>query len=111
MRRATDLAALLVAALLALALFALAAPAGADDWSARKCALYARAWQHATAGDGLAGIGPAFVADHDTFLAAGCQAGAVCPTNDPERALADRLALMAIGEGMTGSFLPFACPD
>ncbi len=62
------------------------------------------------AADALAGIGTAFIAAHDAFLASGCRTGAVCPETAPERALADRLSLMAVAEGMTGSFLPFACP-
>jgi hypothetical protein len=87
-------------------------PATAEDWAARKCALYARAWQHAARGDALDGVGAAFVAAHDAFLASGCREGRdVCPVGDAERALADTLTLMAVAEGMTGSFLPFACAE
>jgi hypothetical protein len=64
-----------------------------------------------SSGGGLDGIGARFLADHAAFLASGCTEGRVCPASTDERALADRLALMAVAEGMAGSFLPFACPD
>lgn len=99
-------AVLAVAAILA----ALATKGTATPWSERKCQLYARAWDAVRAGDGLDGIGPAFVATQDGFIASGCTAGSVCPEGEAERALADKLSLMAISEGMTGSFLPFSCP-
>ena len=86
----------------------LAQPADAD-WSERKCAFYADAWRHATAGGVLDAIGAEFVAAHDAFLASGCREGAVCPRSEAESSLADMLTLMAVAEGMTGSFLPFAC--
>ncbi len=79
--------------------------------SERKCALYRAAWEDATAGDGLGGVSPAFIAAHDAFLASECRAWRVCPRSAEEIALADLLALVAVAEGMTGSFLPFACDD
>lgn len=82
----------------------------ADDWTRAKCRLYTAAWDHLAAGDGLAGIGARFLAEHAAFLASGCTEGRVCPQSAAELALADRLALMAVAEGMAGSFLPFACP-
>ena len=96
-------------ALAAAALLAL--PAAADDWTARKCLLYTRAWNQASAGDGLAGVGRDFVAGNEAFIASGCHGGSICPGTPAELALADRLTLMAVAEGMTGSFLPFACPQ
>lgn len=94
---------------------ALAAPQAAmaqDDWTFRKCALYGDAWTHLT-GSGLPdGVSEGFVAAHDAFLASGCQdRGLVCPRSEAERDLADMLSLMAVAEGMAGSFLPFGCPD
>ncbi len=83
-----------------------------DDWSARKCALYADAWAHLTGGGVPDGVSDAFVAAHDAFVASGCQdRGHVCPISGAEKDLADMLSLMAVAEGMAGSFLPFACPD
>jgi hypothetical protein len=83
-----------------------------DDWKQRKCALYGDAWAH-LAGDGLPeGVSDGFVAAHDAFLASGCvDRGHVCPRSDAERDLADMLSLMAVAEGMAGSFLPFGCPE
>lgn len=102
-RRAGGLATILLA-------LGLPAAALADDWTREKCRLYTAAWDHLAAGGGLAGIGARFLADHAAFLASGCTAGRVCPESAAELALADRLALMAVAEGMAGSFLPFACP-
>ncbi|RGP39248.1 hypothetical protein [Pseudotabrizicola alkalilacus] len=83
---------------------------GTADWVARKCSLYTEAWVALTAGQGGAGIGPAFFARHEAFLVSGCTARAeVCPVSPEEFALADKLSLMAVAEGMAGSFLPFAC--
>lgn len=80
------------------------------EWTAEKCRRYTRAWDHATAGGVLAQLTPAFVADHDRFLADGCRTrGRVCPVTPAERRLADLLSLMAVAEGMAGSFLPFSC--
>ena len=100
------------AGVLAAVLLGLGLPgaAMADDWTRAKCRLYTAAWDHLAAGDGLAGIGARFLADHAAFLASGCTEGRVCPEGAAEIALADRLALMAVAEGMAGSFLPFACP-
>jgi len=80
-------------------------------WTAEKCLRYTRAWDFATSGGGLSHLSPGFVAAHDAFLAGGCRdRGQVCPVTDAERKLADTLSLMAVAEGMAGSFLPFACP-
>jgi hypothetical protein len=99
---------------LAALVLALAGPAAAqeaDDWTRTKCAFYSEAWAQATAGEGLAGIGPEFRAAHAEFLGSGCTIrGAVCPRNPQELRLADMLSLMAVAEGMAGSFLPFRCP-
>lgn len=90
-----------------------AAPAQTDvspEWTAEKCARYTRAWQHVSAGDGLAGIGRDFLTAHAEFLASGCTLrGTACPRSAAELRLADTLALMAVAEGTAGSFLPFRC--
>jgi len=84
-----------------------AATATSPDWTAEKCRRYARAWQMGRAGVVLS---EAFVAAQEDFLAAGCSIrGSVCPQSPAEWALADRLTLMMVMEGATGSFLPFHC--
>lgn len=103
----------MIRAVLLLALLpgaAAAQTAVSPDWTAEKCARYTRAWAHVSAGAGLDGIGAAFRAAHDDFLASGCTIrGTVCPRAQAELALADTLALMAVAEGTAGSFLPFHC--
>lgn len=91
---------------------ALAQGAEGDSWTQRKCVLYTAAWHH-IAGDGLHdGVSEEFLADHDAFLASGClDRGYVCPISPREMEIADLLSLMAVAEGMAGSFLPFNCTD
>ncbi|ASM71145.1 MULTISPECIES: hypothetical protein [Roseobacteraceae] len=79
-----------------------------DGWSAEKCSRYSAAWAQMTSGD-MSGVSDRFLDDHAAFLASGCLQGRVCPVSDAEYQLADTLALMAVAEGMAGSFLPFSC--
>ena len=83
-----------------------------DSWTERKCVLYTAAWNH-IAGEGAPdGVSEDFLADHDAFLASGClDRRHVCPRSPRELEIADMLSLMAVAEGMTGSFLPFKCTD
>lgn len=102
------------------ALLLLAAPAssqteaeapGREAWAADKCRIYAGAWTRAIDERGTGGLNEAFLLSHQRFLDSGCaSARAVCPRSPEELALADLLSVVAINEGMTGSFLPFACP-
>lgn len=76
-----------------------------------KCRLYSDAFARAIDERGTTGLSPEFLLAHQAFLDSGC-AGArdVCPRSRQELALADLLSVVAINEGMTGSFLPFGCP-
>lgn len=105
-----------LAALVSVALSLVAGPAfpqtqaGDPEWVARKCALYAEAWSALTAGEGSAGLRAEFIDRHDAFLASGCSVPAdVCPRTPAELAAADTVSMMAVAEGLAGSFLPFAC--
>lgn len=85
--------------------------APADSWSQTKCRLYSDAFARAIDERGTTGLGPEFLLAHQAFLDSGCTgARDVCPRSQQELALADLLSVVAINEGMTGSFLPFACP-
>ena len=108
------------AALAAILATATAALSGSDpltahvppEWSAEKCRLYGDAWEAARAMFGTDGLGPAFLARHDAFLASGCtRAHDVCPAAPAERRMADTLTMMSMGEGMASTFAPFAGPD
>ena len=82
----------------------------ADSWSERKCQLYQDAWNALIETTSLDGLGAQFLEDHAAFLASGCKAPRqVCPVSGAERAVSDQLTLMAVSEGMTGTFLPFGC--
>lgn len=83
----------------------------AETWTERKCALYTDAWNHLVGQGTPAGVSALFMAEHAAFLASGCVAGSVCAESPQEVALADTLSLMAVAEGMAGSFLPFSCRD
>ena len=83
----------------------------ADSWSQTKCRLYSDAFARAIDERGTTGLGPEFLLAHQAFLDSGCTGTRdVCPRSQQELALADLLSVVAINEGMTGSFLPFACP-
>ncbi|UOA28489.1 hypothetical protein [Pseudosulfitobacter sp. DSM 107133] len=84
------------------------AQAQPDGWTVEKCSRYSLAWAQMTSGD-MTGISARFLDDHADFLASGCLQGQVCPVSKAEYQLADTLALMAVAEGMAGSFLPFSC--
>lgn len=83
----------------------------AEIWSQTKCRLYSDAFARAIDERGTTGLGPEFLLAHQAFLDSGCTGTRdVCPRSQQELALADLLSVVAINEGMTGSFLPFACP-
>lgn len=85
--------------------------APAESWSQTKCRLYSDAFARAIDERGTTGLGPEFLLAHQAFLDSGCTGTRdVCPRSQQELALADLLSVVAINEGMTGSFLPFACP-
>ncbi|WP_449255395.1 hypothetical protein [Bosea sp. (in: a-proteobacteria)] len=82
----------------------------APDWPTEKCNRYKAAYERLLSRQGKAGLGPEFLASHDAFLAANCQSRAeVCARSPEEIALADKLTLMAMNRGMSGTFLPFDC--
>lgn len=89
---------------------AFAQQSGGTDWPTEKCNRYKKAYEQALNRQGKKGIGPDFLASHDAFLAANCQARAeVCARSREELDLANRLVLMAMNSGMSGTFLPFNC--
>lgn len=112
-RNFVKLAAMLFAGLATLATHpALAQGTGGDSWTERKCVLYTAAWNHIASNGAPDGVSEEFLADHDAFLASGClDRGHVCPRSPRELEIADMLSLMAVAEGMAGSFLPFNCTD
>lgn len=88
------------------------AEAVADSWTEKKCALYTSAWTQLVGEDRPESVSEEFMTDHADFLASGClDRGNVCPRSPRERELSDLLSLMAVSEGMAGSFLPFNCVD
>jgi hypothetical protein len=59
----------------------------------------------------LDGLSPYFVAGNEAFVRAGCvHLRKVCPASAKDRALVDALSIRVINEGMSPTFLPFACP-
>ncbi len=89
---------------------AFAQQSGSTDWPTEKCNRYRKAYDQSIARLGKKGLGPEFLASHDAFLASNCQARAeVCARSKEELELANRLVLMAMNSGMSGTFLPFTC--
>ena len=87
----------------------LATPAPAQDWPAEKCRRYAQAWEAATQRFGTAGLSDGFLAAHAAFIASACRERAACPRSQAEIVMADRMTLLALKAGMSGTFLPFIC--
>ncbi|MGO4405076.1 hypothetical protein AB4Z10_12525 [Bosea sp. RAF48] len=82
----------------------------ASDWPTEKCNRYRKAYEQALNRQGKQGLGPDFLASHDAFLASNCQARAeVCARSKQELELANKLVLMAMNSGLSGTFLPFYC--
>lgn len=80
------------------------------DWPTEKCNRYRKAYDQSIAHLGKKGLSAEFLASHDAFLASNCQARAeVCARTKEELELANRLVLMAMNSGMSGTFLPFTC--
>lgn len=90
--------------------FAQQSGSAGTDWPTEKCNRYRKAYDQSIARLGKKGLGPDFLASHDAFLAANCQARAeVCARSKEELELANRLVLMAMNSGMSSTFLPFNC--
>ncbi|WP_143589760.1 hypothetical protein [Thalassospira mesophila] len=78
----------------------------ATTWSEKKCELFTKFGTE----QGATGLGQAFLARQDQFIQSGCVARIhVCPTSQGELDYANRMSLLMINEGATGSFLPFLC--
>ncbi|MGN6094856.1 MAG: hypothetical protein ACTHP8_01290 [Bosea sp. (in: a-proteobacteria)] len=89
---------------------AIAQQTAPPDWPTEKCNRYKAAYELILKRQGKAGLGPEFLASHDAFLASNCQARAeVCARSPEEIDLANKLTLMAMNRGMSGTFLPFYC--
>ena len=83
---------------------------GGTDWPTEKCNRYKKAYDQSIARLGKNGLSAEFLASHDAFLASNCQARAeVCARSKEELELANRLVLLAMNSGMSGTFLPFTC--
>ena len=92
------------------ALAGAATTAGADAWSEKKCTLYGEAWRKVVEWQGREGLGHDFIEGNERFIAGGCSTPAVvCPNSAAELKAADTLSMMAVSQGITGSFLPFGC--
>jgi len=89
---------------------AIAQQGSASDWPTEKCNRYKKAYEQSLNRQGKQGLSPDFLASHEAFLASNCQARAeVCARSKEELDLANKLVLMAMNSGMSGTFLPFNC--
>lgn len=79
--------------------------------TAVRCAHYDKAWRDIVAKRGTAGLSAEFIARHDAFIAAGCsQKPDVCPRSPAELEIANVMTIVAMNDGTSSTFLPFACP-
>ena len=59
---------------------------------------------------GPAEVSRAFIEGNMAFIESGCESGVkVCPQSARERELVDVLTIRVVNEGMSSTFLPFAC--
>ncbi len=92
-----------------------ASPAAAREhdsrsWHDIKCDRYKQAWSGALARQGLGGLGQAFLARHEAFLASNCTTRAdVCPRSAEEFKLANTMVILSMNAGTASTFPPFAC--
>lgn len=83
----------------------------ADEWPRVKCERYRKATDEALRRFGKTGLGEAFLAAHEAFLAGGCTGERnVCPRTEQEFRLANALVIQGMNAGMASTFFPFACP-
>lgn len=101
-------------ALLPIAVFLLSltsASAQERSWTEEKCLRYTKAWTEMLTRRGTNGLGEAFLARHEAFLASGCTSKPdVCPRSAEELEVANIMVVLAMNAGMASTFLPFACP-
>jgi hypothetical protein len=84
--------------------------ASPSSWTEKKCQLFTRF--SLDNGKENGDLGHAFLARQDQFIQSGCVARIhVCPTSQGELDYANRMSLLMINEGATGSFLPFLCDE
>ena len=85
-------------------------PPRPDNWPEVKCQRYRAAYGEAIARLGTRGMRPEFLEKHSAFMAGGCTAKAdICPVSKEELELANRLVMLGMNRGMSGTFFPFAC--
>lgn len=83
-----------------------------DDWSQKKCDLYALIFKDALILQGHEGLSPDFLSTNQRFIDAGCTGErSLCPSSEAELAFADMLTMMTMNEGMASTFAPFGCPE
>lgn len=83
-----------------------------DDWTIRKCALYAAAWQDVKKTHDLTAASAGFLARHQVFIDLGCPEGMrVCAVTPRDIEFADLMTILSVNEGMAGTFVPFGCPQ
>jgi hypothetical protein len=85
-----------------------AGQSAAASWTEKKCRLFTN-FSIENGGEG-SGLGQDFLTRQNRFIQSGCVARIhVCPTSPAELDYANRMSILMINEGATGSFLPFLC--
>ena len=83
---------------------------GKRSWTEEKCRRYKRDFAEALRRWGPAEVSRAFIEGNKAFIESGCESGVkVCPQSARERELVDVLTIRVVNEGMSSTFLPFAC--
>ena len=87
-----------------------AVPDHPQSWHDVKCVRYKKAWSAALVHQGTQGLGPAFLASHEAFLASNCTRRAdVCAQSPEELKLANTMTILSMNAGTASTFPPFYC--
>lgn len=89
-----------------------ASPSGSQKktWAQKKCEIYRTYWAELLAKRGKQGLGEAFLARNEAFIASGCSIrGDACPRSPQELDAANTLTILTMNAGMASTFVPFSC--
>lgn len=80
------------------------------SWAEEKCWRYKRDFSEALRRWGTDGVSREFIEGNKAFIDSGCESEKkVCPKLPRELELVDVLTIRVVNEGMSSTFLPFAC--
>lgn len=81
-----------------------------ENWPQVKCERWRSAYDEALKRIGRKGLGAAFVAGNEAFIASGCQNPPdVCPRSAEELNFANVMVMAGMNAGIGSTFMPYTC--